>query len=308
MKNKIFTIERIFKANIKHVWRAITEKELMKQWYFDLPEFKAEVGFTFEFNGGEEGGKQYLHRCAITEVVIEKKLTHTWCFVGYEGTSYLTYELFEDGDNTKLKLTHSGIETFPLDNPDFAFTTFEKGWNYIIDTSLKNYLEKMNNLLFDFNVNKTSKTVIITREFAAVQSLVWDAFTKQEILDQWTAPRPWASKTKYMNFEVGGRRLYAMVSPEGQERWAIQTYTSITPKTNFKMYNAFADKEGNPELPGSEWDYNFSEQNGITKVHITIFNESFERMEKMIEMGFKEGFTMSMINLENLLATLSQKS
>jgi uncharacterized protein YndB with AHSA1/START domain len=166
----------------------------------------------------------------------------------------------------------------------------------------------MNNLLFDFTVDKTAKTVLITREFAAEQSLVWDAFTKQEILDQWTAPKPWASKTKYMNFEVGGRRLYAMVSPEGQERWAIQTYTSIMPKTNFKMYNAFADKEGNPELPGSEWDYNFSEQNGITKVQITIFNESFERMEKMIEMGFKEGFTMSMINLENLLAALSQKS
>jgi uncharacterized protein YndB with AHSA1/START domain len=165
----------------------------------------------------------------------------------------------------------------------------------------------MNNLLFDFTVDKTAKTVLITREFAAEQSLVWDAFTKQEILDQWTAPKPWASKTKYMNFEVGGRRLYAMVSPEGQERWAIQTYTSITPKTNFKMYNAFADKEGNPELPGSEWDYNFSEQNGITKVHITIFNESFERMEKMIEMGFKEGFTMSMINLESLLGSLSHK-
>jgi uncharacterized protein YndB with AHSA1/START domain len=165
----------------------------------------------------------------------------------------------------------------------------------------------MNNLLFDFTVDKTAKTVLITREFAAKQSLVWDAFTKQEILDQWTAPKPWASKTKYMNFEVGGQRFYAMVSPEGQERWAIQTYTSITPKTNFKMFNAFADKEGNPELPSSEWDYNFSEQNGITKVHITIFNESFERMEKMIEMGFKEGFTMSMINLEKLLATLSQK-
>ncbi len=164
-----------------------------------------------------------------------------------------------------------------------------------------------NDLLFDFTFDKTAKTVIITREFDAEQSLVWDAFTKQEILDQWTAPKPWASKTKYMNFEVDGQRFYAMVSPEGQERWSIQTYTSITPKTNFKMYNTFADKEGNPELSGSEWDYNFSEQNGITKVHITIFNESLARMEKMIEMGFKEGFTMSMKNLENLLAALSQK-
>ena len=164
-----------------------------------------------------------------------------------------------------------------------------------------------NNLLFDFTVDKTTKTVFVNREFAADLSLVWDAFTKQEILDQWTAPAPWVSKTKYMKFEVGGKRFYAMVSPDGQERWAIQEYTSITPKTNFKLYNAFADKDENPELPGSDWDYTFSEQDGKTTVRITIYNESLARMEKMIEMGFTEGFKMSMNNLENLLATLSQR-
>ncbi|MEJ0057321.1 MAG: SRPBCC domain-containing protein [Bacteroidota bacterium] len=163
-----------------------------------------------------------------------------------------------------------------------------------------------NNLLFDFTVDKAAKTVFITREFDADLSLVWDAFTKAEILDQWVAPQPWTSKTKYMNFEVGGRRFYAMVSPEGQERWLIQKYTSISPKTNFKMFNAFADKDENPELPGSEWNYNFSEHNGITKVSITIFNESFERMEGLLE-GFQQGFTVTLKNLENLLATLSKK-
>lgn len=164
-----------------------------------------------------------------------------------------------------------------------------------------------NTLLFDFTVDKAAKTVFITREFDAELSLVWDAFTKLEILDQWTAPAPFVSKTKYLNFEVGGKRFYAMVSPEGQERWIIQEYTSITPKTNFKLYNAFADKDENPELPGSEWDYNFSEQNGITKVSISIFNESLTRLEKMIELGFKEGFTLTLKNLENLLTTLSPK-
>ena len=164
-----------------------------------------------------------------------------------------------------------------------------------------------NNLLFDFTVDKTTKTVFINREFNASLSLVWDAYTKQEILDQWWAPKPFASKTKAMNFEVGGRRFYAMVSPDGQERWAIQKYTSISPKTNFKMLNAFADKDENPELPGSDWDFNFSEQNGNTKVSISIYNESLDRLEKMIEMGFKEGFTMTMKALEELLTTLSQK-
>ena len=163
-----------------------------------------------------------------------------------------------------------------------------------------------NDLLFDFTVDKAAKTVFITREFDAELSLVWDAFTKQEILDQWTAPAPWTAKTKYMNFEVGGKRFYAMVGPDGQESWIVQEYTSITPKTNFKMLNAFADKDENRQLPGSEWEYNFSEQNGVTKVKITIFNESFDRMEKLLD-GFRLGFTATLENLEELLNSLSEK-
>ncbi|CAI2768524.1 SRPBCC family protein [Flavobacterium collinsii] len=163
-----------------------------------------------------------------------------------------------------------------------------------------------NDLQFDFTVDKATKTVIINREFNAELPLVWDAFTKPELLDQWVAPKPWSSKTKHMNFEVGGRRFYAMVSPEGLERWAVQEYTSITPKTNFKMFNTFADQNENRELPGSNWDHSFSEQNGITKVSISIFNESLERLEKMIEMGFEQGFKMSIDNLDQLLKTLSE--
>lgn len=161
-----------------------------------------------------------------------------------------------------------------------------------------------NDLLFDFTVEKAAKTVFITREFAAELSIVWDAFTKPELLDQWVAPAPFVSKTKYMNFEVGGQRFYAMISPEGQARWAIQKYISITPKTNFKMYNVFADENENPDQYGSDWDYNFSEENGITKVSITVYNESFERMESILE-GFRLGFTASLQNLESLLAVLS---
>jgi uncharacterized protein YndB with AHSA1/START domain len=164
-----------------------------------------------------------------------------------------------------------------------------------------------NNLLFDFTVDKTKKTVFVNREFDADLSLVWDAFTKQEILDQWWAPKPWSAKTKIMDFKVGGRRFYAMVSPEGQEHWSLQQYTSITPKTNFKYLNSFADKDANPDLPGSDWDLNFSEENGTTKVSITIYNESLARMEQMIEMGFQGGFTMTLDYLGNLLTTLSKK-
>ncbi|MBB3836182.1 uncharacterized protein YndB with AHSA1/START domain [Runella defluvii] len=162
----------------------------------------------------------------------------------------------------------------------------------------------MNHLLFDFTVDKAAKSVFITREFAADLSLVWDAFTKQEILDQWWAPKPWTSKTKVMDFTVGGKRFYAMVSPEGHMTWSLQKYTSITPKTNFKYLSAFADADENPNLPGSDWDYSFGEENGKTKVSIVIYNDSLERMEKMIEMGFKEGFTATLDELDHLLASL----
>jgi len=162
----------------------------------------------------------------------------------------------------------------------------------------------MNSLLFDFTVDKEAKTVFITREFAASQSLVWDAFTNRDLLDQWWAPKPYLSKTIKMDFKEGGRRFYAMVSPEGVELgWHIQDYKSISPKNNFKFFSVFADKDENQNLPGSHWDFTFSEHNNITKVNISIYNESLERMEKMIEMGFKEGFTATINELEQLLPT-----
>lgn len=157
----------------------------------------------------------------------------------------------------------------------------------------------------DFVVNKETKTVTITKEFNAGRDLVWDAYTKPELLDQWWAPKPFSSRTTVMDFEVGGRRFYAMVSPEGAERWAVQKYTSITPKTNFKFFNAFADADENLQLPGSDWDLNFSEQDGKTTVHVSIYNESLERLERMIEFGFVEGTKAQLKNLEELLTKLS---
>jgi uncharacterized protein YndB with AHSA1/START domain len=165
--------------------------------------------------------------------------------------------------------------------------------------------------LFDFNVDKSKKTVDIDMQFDAGLSLVWDAFTKAELLDQWYAPKPFVSKTKYMDFKVGGKRFYAMVGPDGQEKWAIQEYISITPKTHFKLFNVFADKDENPQPPGSDWNLHFSEQAGangdpVTKVSISIYNESLERMEGLLE-GFKTGFQMTYENLTALLANLSKK-
>ena len=159
----------------------------------------------------------------------------------------------------------------------------------------------------DFIVDKETKTVSITKEFAAERDLVWDAYTKPELLDQWWAPKPLMSRTKVMDFKVGGRRFYAMVMPDGAERWSVQKYTSITPKTNFKFFNAFADKDENPELPGSDWDLSFSSQGERTKVSISIYNESLERLERMVASGFTEGVAAQFSNLEELLETLQKE-
>lgn len=161
-------------------------------------------------------------------------------------------------------------------------------------------------LAFEFAVDKAARTVTITREFNADLSAVWEAFTNAQLLDRWLPPHPMTARTKYQDFKVGGKRFYAMVSPEGEERWALQEYTAITPKTHFSMYNAFADKDEQPELPGSEWEHTFSEQSGRTTVRISIYNESFERMERILE-GFTKGMKMSLSNLEQLLVTLSSR-
>lgn len=159
----------------------------------------------------------------------------------------------------------------------------------------------------DFVVNKETKTVLITKEFNAELSLVWDAYTKRELLDQWWAPKPFASVTKVMNFEVGGRRFYAMVGPDGTERWAVQKYTSITPKTNFKFFNAFADADENLQLPGSDWNFDFIEHGETTTVRVSIYNESLDRMERiMADGGFQKGTEMQLHNLEELLAILKE--
>lgn len=175
------------------------------------------------------------------------------------------------------------------------------------ETRMDDTLPSAGTKTMDFNVNKETKTVTITAEFDAPGDLVWDAYTKPELLDQWWAPKPFKSRTKAMEFREGGRRFYAMVSPEGVERWAVQRYTSITPKTNFKTLNTFADADENPELPGSDWDLTFTENAGKTTVHVSIYNESLERLERLVAMGFKEGTAATFENLKELLEQLSNE-
>lgn len=160
-----------------------------------------------------------------------------------------------------------------------------------------------NNLLMDFSIDKENSTVKVKREFAAPISNVWAAWTERELLDQWWAPKPWKARTKLMDFKVGGQRLYAMVGPAGEEHWALADYKSITPTTNFKFLDAFCDNEGNinKDFPRSDWNVDFAESGDLTIVNIKIKHETLSDLEKIIEMGFKEGFASALGNLEQYL-------
>jgi uncharacterized protein YndB with AHSA1/START domain len=158
------------------------------------------------------------------------------------------------------------------------------------------------NLLFDFVVDKDQKTITVKRAFAAPLNLVWDAWTKPEILDQWWAPKPYKTKTKTMDFREGGFWLYCMFNPENETHWCRADYKKIEPQKFFSGLDAFCDEDGNVNnaFPNSLWNNTFNSKGETTVVNIVIEYQKLEDLEKVVEMGFKEGFTMAMNNLDEL--------
>ena len=142
MEKQPLVIERTFNAPVEKVWKALTDNEQMKQWYFDIPRFSAEPGFEFTFKGIDHEGFVYIHLCKIREVIPNKKLSYSWRYEKEPGDTLVTFELFPEDGKTRLKLTHGGFETLTSGNPDLAKPNFESGWSSIIGKRLKEYLEK----------------------------------------------------------------------------------------------------------------------------------------------------------------------
>lgn len=162
-------------------------------------------------------------------------------------------------------------------------------------------------LAFDFSVNKENKTITVKREFAASLPLVWDAYTKSEILDQWWAPKPWKARTKTMDFRDGGRWHYAMVGPEGEQHWAAADYSGIQEQKKFVALDTFTDEAGTLKTgPESKWEVTFTSEGAVTLVEVHITFPNLSDLETHIKMGFKEGFTMALGNLDELLPTLKK--
>jgi len=164
------------------------------------------------------------------------------------------------------------------------------------------------NLLFDFTVNKENNTIHVKREFDATRDLVWKAWTTAELLDQWWAPKPYRNQTKSIDFRDGGRWHYAMISPENQTHWCRFDYDKIDTQNSIVALDAFCDEQGNinTDFSRMEWNNVFSDSAERTIVDITITVDTWETLEKIIEMGFKEGFTMGLNQLDELLLTLKK--
>ena len=137
-------VEKVYNAPIEKVWKAITDKNEMKKWYFDLAEFKAEPGFEFQFYGEGKEGDKYLHLCKVMEVIPGKKISYTWRYDKFEGNSLVIFELFKEENKTKVRLTHKGVDSFKANGPDFAVESFTQGWTELIGVLLKNHLENTN--------------------------------------------------------------------------------------------------------------------------------------------------------------------
>jgi uncharacterized protein YndB with AHSA1/START domain len=164
------------------------------------------------------------------------------------------------------------------------------------------------NLQFDFLVDRQTNTITVKREFAAKRQLVWDCYTRSELLDRWFAPKPLTTKTRSMDFREGGHWHYAMIMPDGTEYWSRQDYVSIQPIQHYSAKDGFSDETGelNPDLPQSDLDVTFKELADHSLVETVVTYASLNDLEKVIEMGIQEGLTSTLERLDELLLTLDQ--
>lgn len=166
------------------------------------------------------------------------------------------------------------------------------------------------NMQFDFLVDKENSTLTVRRESMAERQLVWDCYTKRELLDQWFAPKPLTTKTKSMDFREGGHWHYAMVEPNGKEYWGWTEYIKISPIDYYTSWDAFCNEEGeiNKDLPRAEWLVSFTDRGENTLVETTVTYQSLSDLETVIQMGMEQGMVATLEKLDELLLTLKTKN
>jgi uncharacterized protein YndB with AHSA1/START domain len=294
-------VERTFNAPVARVWKALTDVQEMRRWYFDLEEFKPEVGFEFEFIFEHEGVK-YHHLCKVTDAISNKKIAYTWRYKGHKGDSLVTFELFAEGEKTRLKLTHEGLETFPT-LPAFARENFNQGWTSIA-SELQQFLEK----------DPDEKEFVISRTFDAPRDKVWKAWTDREQLMQWFGPKGFSMTTAKLDFRPGGTFHYCLRSSDGKEMWGKFVYREIVAPERIVLVNSFSDEKGNltrhPFSPTWPMEMltttTFTEEKGETTVTVRWIpiNAAAEERKTFDDSrdGMRQGWTGTFDQLSEYLA------
>ncbi|HZK77152.1 MAG TPA: SRPBCC domain-containing protein [Candidatus Kapabacteria bacterium] len=247
----IVIVERTFNAPVDRVWEAISNNDAMKQWYFKLPEFRPEVGFEFEFEGVKPNKGIVLHKCRVTEVISGQKLAYTWQYEEYKGISTVTIELFAEGKHTKLRLTHSGLDSFIINNdPALDAHNFAAGWADIIGRSLKEFVEMQSSSI--------NRTMAATRILNAPRELVWKVITEPGHIKQWWGPNGFTLTTHEYEMRVGGEWNFTMHGPDGTDYKNEMVFEEIVPKERivfthgpapkFQMFIQLSDRDGKTEI------------------------------------------------------------
>ncbi|HYU69356.1 MAG TPA: SRPBCC domain-containing protein [Burkholderiales bacterium] len=251
VRDEPLVVERTFDAPVALVWKALTDKEDIKQWSFELREFAPVVGFEFQFDVEHEGVR-YCHRCKVTEAIPNRRLAYTWRYEGHAGDSLVSFDLFAEGSKTRVKLTHEGLETFPK-LPAFAKANFAAGWTEIVGTSLKNFVE-----------GKRAGEMILTRVFDAPRELVFRAWSDRAHLTKWWGPKGFTLPGCEMDFRTGGAYRFVMRGPDGNDNPFHGVYREIVRNERI-VFTAILDK-----LPGHELltTVTFADEGGKTKLTV----------------------------------------
>jgi len=287
-------VERTFDAPVARVWQALTNVEEMRRWFFDLAEFRAEPGFEFRFAVLHEGFN-YDHRCKVTAAVPNRKLAFTWRYEGFEGDSLVTIELFAEGNRTRVKLTHEGLETFPA-IPAFARKNFMGGWTQIISTSLVDFVEN------------AGREIVIAREFAAPRELVWEAWTNPKHVVNWWGPRGFTTTIEEMDVRPGGVWKHVMHGPDGANYPNKSVFKEVV-KPERIVYSHGGGRAGGPGAHFvSTWTFD-ALPTGKTRVTIRmVFPSATDRNFVVKEFGAIEGGHQTLARLAEYLAeTLSKQ-
>lgn len=282
-------VERTFDAPVGTVWKALTNVEEMRRWYFDLKDFKAQIGFEFAFVVEHEG-HIYDHRCKVTEVIPQKKIAYTWRYHGHQGDSLVSFELIPDGDKTKLKLTHTGLESFPS-TPAFARKNFEGGWAWHSDA------------LKDF-VDHVDREIFLSREFDAPRELVWEAMVNPKHVFNWWGPRGFTTTIEKMDFRVGGEWKHVMHGPDGRNYPNEKVFKEIIPLEKI-VFTHGGRRENGPSVDAiATWTF---DKLGDRKTRVSlrmVFPSASERNRVDKEFGAVEGGKQTLQRLGEYLAKM----